>query len=95
MRELKDSYPPMQYDWVVGRFKGDKAKNVINHAGAGLGYFILDTLGVGQSQTVIAAFRRACDSPIPEHLELVTDSKKIDKLEKMIKGKQGLNHAAS
>lgn len=95
MRKLTDSYPAIKYDWVVGRFKGDRAKSVINHTGAGMAYFVLDTIGVGQSQTVIAAFRKACDSPIPEHLELVTDIRKIEKLEKMRKERQGLQNATS
>lgn len=78
----------MQTEWVVGRYKGDRAKSVLAHANEGIGYIILDTTQTrGASLEVVAAFRRPKDSPRPEHLELVVDPYKIAKYEKQIKAR--------
>ncbi len=76
---------PISAIWVVGSFDGEAAKSVQAHADAGIGYIILDSAGRGQSSTVVAAFRRAEDSPLPPHLEEVRDPAKIDKYEKIRK----------
>ena len=67
----------MTYEWVKGKYSGVAAKHVLGLANAGVGYFILDTIG----NEVIAAFRRAVDSPTPDHL-IKLDSIEQDKLEK-------------
>lgn len=70
----------MQVEWVLGRFIGDRAKSVIDHANAGMGYFIIEQGKQGNQQTCLAAFRRAMDSPVPEHLDLVRDMSMLRKL---------------
>lgn len=73
----------MEYEWVIGRFTGERAKSVKAHADAGIGYFIRQELGQGMAYAVEAAFRRPCDGLLPEHLERVTWSQ-ASKLEKML-----------
>ena len=70
-------------EWVIGSFKGDRAKSVQENADAGVGYSIIDSGGSGLNRQVVVAFRRAVDSPLPEHLQAVTDPFKIVKYEKM------------
>lgn len=40
------------YDWVIGTWLGDQARSVLDHANAGIGYFILKT-GKDGSQLVV------------------------------------------
>src|SRR5579871_2284128 len=72
----------MQWEWVVGVYKGDRAKSVRSHADAGIGYFIREVRGKATSYEVEAAFRRPIDGPRPNHLLLATEyqAKEIDKL---------------
>jgi hypothetical protein len=72
----------MKSEWVIGQFTGEQANSVDAHANAGMGYFIIDTAGRGVNRTVVAAFRRVCDSPTPAHLQKVTDPFKIQTWEK-------------
>lgn len=85
-----DAQAPMQCEWVIGRYKGDRAKSIKAHAEAGIGYIIVDVFGTGGAQEVVAVFRRACDSPLPDHLQLVRDPYKIQKYEKIFKQRSGL-----
>ena len=72
----------MNYEWVIGTYKGDDAKYVSALADMGIGYFKMDELAKGRSTEVAVAFRRPIDSPTPEHLLRITDEKKINKFEK-------------
>lgn len=76
--------------WVIGEFSGKKAKSALDHASHGIGYIILDEGGSGHNPTCMAAFRRVSSEPLPDHLTEVTDSKKIDELERRRKAMQGL-----
>lgn len=58
----------MEMEWVKGRYEGERAKSVSAHADSGLGYVILERGRDGMQQYVMAASRRAVDSPIPPHL---------------------------
>ncbi len=62
----------MKYEWVIGLFTGERAKSVRAHADVGLGYFVRQESGRGADYSVEAAFRRVCDTPLPEHLERAT-----------------------
>lgn len=84
----------MQYEWVIGNFEGERAKSVLDHAGAGVGYYIRSQSGAGRNVGVEAAFRRACDRPRPEHLKLA-DQFQVSKLEKMFKERTGVDNAKS
>lgn len=68
--------------WVIGRFKGDRAKSVKQHADAGLGYFIREEGGRGTVYEVEAAFRWPVVGPLPHHLQECTidQSMKLDRL---------------
>jgi hypothetical protein len=79
--EEYDAYPPMSAEWVVGRYTGERAKSVMDHANAGIGYFILQQGGKGTGMWCLAAFVRPLDSPTPEHLTRVTDRSQLAKLE--------------
>ena len=76
---------PMQCEWVVGTYESERAKSVLRHAEAGIGYIILESVGRGNSQTIVAAFRRPMDSPLPAHLTAVKDPAQIAKYEKMLR----------
>lgn len=84
----------LECEWVIGRYKGERAKSVLAHSDHGISYIILDSsTGRGVALEVLAAHRRACDSPVPQHLEKVTDQNKIAKYEKIRKERAGLkNH---
>lgn len=70
----------MQCQWVIGRYEGLRAEWVQLHAERGIGYFIQKSEGKGRNRTILAAFQRPMDGPLPEHLEEAT-SVQIDKLE--------------
>lgn len=78
----------MEYQWVIGAFTGDRGKSVKAHADAGLGYFIQQESGAGQGYTVHAAFRRANDSSLPDHLG-ICNPYQVDKLEKLYSARHG------
>lgn len=67
--------------WVVGGYQGERAKSVLAHAHAGIGYQILEQSGGGANSKVLAAFRTG-ELPIPDHLTEVIDPYKIELLEK-------------
>jgi hypothetical protein len=67
--------------WVVGAYQGERAKSVMAHAAAGIGYRILQNSGKGPQSQILAAFQTA-DFPIPPHLTEVKDPIKIQQLEK-------------
>ena len=48
----------IEYEWCIGKFKGDMAANVLANAGAGIGYFIRSSSGRGQSLEVDAWFKK-------------------------------------
>lgn len=77
----EDLYPPMKWQWVIGNWTGDQAKSVIDHANAGISYFVLRDDSVRGSNKVMAAFRRPRDSPVPEHLQIATEdmARKLDR----------------
>ncbi len=75
--------PPVEAVWVVGFFEGTKAKSVLEHAHAGVGYILLNESGRGASTTCLVAFRKIVnDEPLPPHLEEVKDPFKIQEYEK-------------
>jgi len=88
---MEDYLPPMLCKWVIGRWSGKQAKSVEDHAAAGLTYFIIDASGRGEGREVVAAFRRACDSPVPEHLEVITDPFRIVEYEEKRKARMGMH----
>lgn len=69
-------------EWVIGTYTGDRAKSVKAHADAGMGYFIRSESGRGTAYEVEAAFLRATDSPLPEHLVKANfgQAQKLDRL---------------
>ena len=70
------------YDWVVGRYTGERAKSVLAHAHAGIGYKILEEGRQGNQQWCLAAsIWPEPNGPIPEHLTKVVDPFMIKKLE--------------
>lgn len=71
----------MQTEWCIGRAIGDRAKSIIEHANAGIGYFILEQGRQGNQATCLYAFRRAVDGPTPESLTKVIDFAMIRKLD--------------
>lgn len=79
----------MQYEWVIGSFKGDKGKQVKELANAGVGYFVRQEAGRGTEYTVEVAFKRAIDSPTPEHL-VPADLFQSEKLEKLARQRMGI-----
>lgn len=80
----------MMCEWVIGRYIGEQAKSVIAHANAGSGYFLLDQGKQGVQQTCLAAFRRAMDSPVPDHLDRVVDPFMVKKLNDRYEQRHGL-----
>lgn len=80
----------MEAEWVVGRFEGGKAKSVVEHGDAGIGYIILERGGSRGNSFCVATFRRAFDSPLPSYLERVVDPFKIQEYENIRKARQGV-----
>lgn len=70
----------MGYQWAIGYYIGEQAKSIIEHANAGIGYFLIEQGRQGNQATAQAAFRHAMDGPMPEHLSLVTAEGMIRKL---------------
>lgn len=75
------SIDKQKYTWVVGRYEGEDAKRIGESAGVGIGYKIIASEGVGARRTIVAAFVFPTMRPIPQHLEEVTDVKKLNMLE--------------
>lgn len=71
----------MTTQWVKAIYNGKRADIIKGHADAGIGYFIIEDGGRGANYWVEAAFLRACDSPVPEHIT-ICDNYESDKLEK-------------
>lgn len=71
----------MQYSWVLGRYEGDTAKRILAEANAGVGHKIMEQGRAGGGLWVLAAFIRADDSPIPEHLTKIVEPNRVAKLE--------------
>lgn len=78
----------MNGKWVIGRYKGARAKSVKEHADAGIGYYIKEESGAGGNYDVLAAFLIASDKPVPEHLREATiyEQEKLDNLRKSRQG---------
>lgn len=81
----------MDFTWVVGFYKGKKAESIRDHANAGIGYFILDQFGKGNGLEIEAGFRRANDSPIPNHLVKASPDVAAN-LEQMRRSRSGNKH---
>ena len=73
----------MKYEWVIGKYEGDKANKVVELANASVGYFLLEQGGRGGTKEAIVAFKRPIDGPTPEHLEVIDEPSKIRKYEKL------------
>lgn len=80
----------MMAEWVVGRFEGGRARSVIEHGDAGIGYIILERGGSRANVFCMAAFRRPCDRPRPSYLEPVVDPVKFQEYENIRKARQGI-----
>lgn len=72
----------MDAQWVIGIASGKEAEAVLSHAHSGLGYFIRKQSGKGKNIDVEYAFKRAQDSPLPDHLAL-PDKYQIQKLDEL------------
>lgn len=72
----------MEYQWVIGRFEDEQAERVQAYADKGIGYFVQKAEGKGKGRIVTAAFKRAIDGPLPDHLDLATIYQ-VEKLENM------------
>lgn len=68
--------------WVMGRYEGEQADNVLAHMYAGLGYFKLSIEGKGKSKSVVVAFRQSRKMELPIHIEEISNNFQIDKLNK-------------
>lgn len=67
--------------WVVARYTGDRAKLVMAHAAAGLGYYTLETGRAAGQQFCVVAFVQAVQGPLEPHLTEITDPVRIARLE--------------
>lgn len=72
----------MNYEWVVGVYEGEKAREVMALANSGIAYYKIENVARGKNNQVAVAFRRPVDEPIPDHLYPVIDKYKINKLKK-------------
>lgn len=70
-----------EYRWVVGAYQGERAKSVLAHAAAGIGYKTLQQNGKASGLQVLVAFK-CTEFPIPYHLTEIVDPAKIRQLEK-------------
>lgn len=66
--------------WVKARYTGQRAKSVLEHANAGIGYIVLERPETG-SGWVVAAFRRI-SGPLPPGVEQIKDPRMLDALDK-------------
>ena len=77
------SFRSMQVRWVIGRYDpaSKVGKNVIAHAEAGVGYFILNK-NRKATEDVIVGFSLPTNKPIPHHLSEATSEQqqKLDSL---------------
>lgn len=71
-----------EVEWVVGRYTGTKAKNVLAQGHAGIGYSIIEEGKAGGESFVLAAFRRKVGEPLESHMVKIYDYKVIDNLER-------------
>lgn len=78
----------MTYEWTIGTYTDERAKSVIAHADAGIGYFIQNRGGAGKAFTVTAAFRRPQDSILPDNC-IVANYSQVIKLDRMFDSRQG------
>lgn len=85
---MSDWTDPVILPWVVARYKGEKAKNIINLASNGLGYLILQNYG---KQDVLVAFRCAIE-PLPPSVVEVIDPFKIADYDRRLKERMGLHN---
>ena len=70
-----------EYEWVIARYRGDRAKRVKERADSGVGYVVRTESGSGNNYEIEVAFRRVIDGPTPESL-VVADSRQEEYLEK-------------
>lgn len=66
-----------QSRWVIGTYQGLRAKSVVEHAHAGIGYVLIDESGKGDAKTATVAFRYAEPGALPDHLVEVTNQAQI------------------
>lgn len=83
-----NSKPPMPSQWVIGKYKGQRAQYIKGLADAGIGYFIREESGKGGSLEITAAFRRPMDSPLPDHL-LLANHFQVEKLNNLLLVRNG------
>lgn len=76
----------MPCKWIKNTYFGEKAKNVLAHAAAGLGYIILKT---GKEGTT-AAFRVASTQDLSYGAEEL-DEYESEKMDKVLARRQGLS----
>ena len=88
---MENSNEPMYVEWVVGRAVGDRAKSIIDHANAGLSYFIMEQGKQGNQTFCLYAFRRPMDSPVPDHLTRVVDPFQQKKLDDRYDARHGID----
>jgi hypothetical protein len=84
----------MHVEWCIGRAVGDRAKSIIDHANSGVGYFIMEQGKQGAQTFCLYAFRRAADSPVPEHLTRVVDPFQQKKLDDRYNSRHGIDTRA-
>lgn len=85
----------MLVEWVIGRAIGDRAKSILDHAHAGMGYQILEQGKQGNQAFCLYAFRRAMDSPVPDHLTRVVDPFMLKKLNDREDQRRGMDRRPS
>lgn len=79
----------IQSEWVLAKYKGEKAVQQEALAQAGVGYILVDSSGTGKNREIIVAFRRIVDGPRPDHLTPVSWDK-VKEYEKTRIQRQGL-----
>jgi hypothetical protein len=75
--------------WVVGQYEGERAKSVLAHAHAGLGYLVLEQGGGKYNPFCLAASIYTGAMPLPPYLEEVRDPTKIQRYDDMRKSRSG------
>jgi hypothetical protein len=79
----------MDYEWVIGVYDGERAKQVQGLADSGIGYYKVDGVETASGKKTAVAFRRALDGLRPEHLLEVKDPHKLARLEKQYADRTG------